>query len=375
MHLSPRRAARAGEIVHQLCTAIASGTLLRVEHLFSPDVTMVADGREYRGPASVMVAIEKLPIHGARLSPELTRVFDGFVNVSWPLGIEHNEATSDVEVRVRNGEIRSMVWTPRVPEPIVAAIPGSQYVVEGDVSEKVIELAKQHVARAIDGSRRRILFQRLKLTRLADPGAYRPFVAQVTLDVDGRMVRAEGVGDTMAIAIEKMTTSLRERLVRKARAYHSSLGPRPSSTSSPVLGPAFVELPPQDREIVRVKTVASEPMTVDEAVEDLSNLDYLFYLFRDLETGQDACVSQTTNGSDKLTLIYPAQITAPIAATVTYSDIAAPELTEAEAKEWMDTTGQRDLFFRLQGTEHGEIIYRRRDGHYGLLTPGTTPAP
>jgi ribosome-associated translation inhibitor RaiA len=55
----------------------------------------------------------------------------------------------------------------------------------------------------------------------ADPAVARPAVAQATIDVNGRIVRAEAAGATMRDAIELLADRLRTRLRRAIRPRFS----------------------------------------------------------------------------------------------------------------------------------------------------------
>ena len=45
----------------------------------------------------------------------------------------------------------------------------------------------------------------------------------------------------------------------------------------------------------------------------------------------------------------------------------APQLEVAQAKEWLDTVDEAFLFF-AGADGRGQVLYRRADGDYGLLT-------
>ena len=49
-----------------------------------------------------------------------------------------------------------------------------------------------------------MLFARVKLIMSADPAVERPAIAQVSVDLNGRLVRAEAAGGTMREAAEQL---------------------------------------------------------------------------------------------------------------------------------------------------------------------------
>jgi ribosome-associated translation inhibitor RaiA len=87
----------------------------------------------------------------------------------------------------------------------------------GAVPEGAQELAVAKVHLVLRHVTRPVLSARVILTMSAAPAVARPAAAQVTVDVNGRIVRAEAVGKTMRDAIELMADRLRARLRRTIR--------------------------------------------------------------------------------------------------------------------------------------------------------------
>ena len=67
----------------------------------------------------------------------------------------------------------------------------------------------------------------------------------------------------------------------------------------------------------------------------------------------------------------------PLDPSITVSEIPAPVLTLAEATTRLEALGRPFLFFVDAAAGRGNLLYRRYDGHYGLITPanakGLTP--
>ncbi len=87
----------------------------------------------------------------------------------------------------------------------------------GAVPERVQELAVAKVRLVLRHVTRPVLAARVTLTMSADPAVSRPAAARVTIDVNGRIIRAEAAGRTMRDAIELMADRLRARLRRTVR--------------------------------------------------------------------------------------------------------------------------------------------------------------
>src|SRR5512135_1857947 len=72
-------------------------------------------------------------------------------------------------------------------------------------------------------------------------------------------------------------------------------------TDLPADRPEYFDRPREERLLVRRKTWTAEALTPEEAEFDLAQLDYDFYLFRDLRTGWDALIERTGSGIPRLT--------------------------------------------------------------------------
>ena len=185
---------------------------------------------------------------------------------------------------------------------------------------------------------------RVTLTMAADRARNRPALAEVELDLDGRVLRAHVAGRTMQEAIDLLQQRLRDRLQhlgekdRWRRHRDDRLAVRPE----------WSDRPTDERRLVRTKAFTMGALTAEEAAFDLESLDHEFLLFRDLE-GADAVIERTDDG-------YRVTTTRPV-------------LTVADAVERLRAGGARWLFFTEADTGRGNVLYERFDGDYGLVTP------
>jgi hypothetical protein len=58
---------------------------------------------------------------------------------------------------------------------------------------------------------------------------------------------------------------------------------------------------------------------------------------------------------------------------VAVDDRPAPALTLVAARERLDVGPEPWVFFEDADTGRGHLLYRRYDGHYGLVTPTDAP--
>ena len=126
--------------------------------------------------------------------------------------------------------------------------------------------------------------------------------------------------------------------------------------------------PVEERELIRRKSFAFASMSVEQAVGALKDLDHDFFLFHDADADADAMVYRGDDGA--LGLIKPpsAKPTEDRGAIHEKSRFSAPiDLATAIAE--MNAFEHRFLFFENAETIRGNVIYRRDDGHYGVIEP------
>jgi hypothetical protein len=63
------------------------------------------------------------------------------------------------------------------------------------------------------------------------------------------------------------------------------------------------------------------------------------------------------------------QLGPAVAAAIEPADHLAPELTLPQAQQRLDVDDEPWLFFKDPASGRGQVLYRRYDGHYGLITP------
>ncbi|TNC20467.1 ribosome hibernation promotion factor [Amycolatopsis alkalitolerans] len=238
--------------------------------------------------------------------------------------------------------------------------------------------AQEKIAATLHLAHRPVLSARVRVTRHGDPAVPNPVVAQVNLDVSGRLVRVQAEGDNAHEAIDLAQARLRRRLERIAQHWEARRGGMPSGEphewrheSEPAHRHRWYPRPAPEREIVRHKSFALARCTVDEAARDMGLLDYDFYLFTEAGTGRDSVLYRAGATGYRLAQLTPPgpHELAPCGLPLTISDQPAPELTTDEAANRLGMLGLPFLFFLDAERGRGAVIYHRYDGHYGLITP------
>lgn len=185
------------------------------------------------------------------------------------------------------------------------------------------------------------------------------YEAEASINVRGDMIRAHSFAPTVTEAVDALKDKLRSQLRHRAdRRRNESIRKRTEEGtwrhgSRRSDRPGFFDRPIDERELVRHKTFATPTSTVEEAFWDMTQLDYDFFLFCNEETGADSVVSFGEEDHE----------------AIVQSGQDAPELSVDDALDWLNTSGERFIFFNDRETGRGSVVYRRYDGHYGLLTP------
>lgn len=245
----------------------------------------------------------------------------------------------------------------------------------GQVSEHARQRAREKIGALERFVKGPVLGARVVLTEESNPRIPEPARAEAEIDVQGRMIRARASASSMDAAVDQLAERLQqhlrryvERLITRQREPAETQSGEWSHRSwSPPRPPVF----PRDadeRRIIRRKSFAFGPMSVEQAADALEDLDHDFFLFHDAETDADAMLYWRDDAL--LALIEPrwaeaGEDSGPVRETSRFS---APIELEAAVAE-MDAVAHRFLFFENLATGRGNIIYRRYDGHYGLIVP------
>ena len=239
----------------------------------------------------------------------------------------------------------------------------------GEVPEAAKEYATEKIVQVARLTDKPILFAQVKLTLEPNPARQRPALAEATLDVNGNQVRAHVAAGRLEEAIDLLEGRLRRNMAKSAERVDRETV-RHAPEPRPEHRPEHLDRPVDEREVVRHKTFALQPMRWDEAAFDLDVLGHDFYLFTELDTSAECVVCHRDTGGIE---IMPGDDAAAVALHAV-EDLAvgpvAPVLRLDEAEERLDVGHEPFVFFVDAESGRGNVVYRRFDGHYGLITPG-----
>lgn len=348
--------------------------------LYASNAVLHADGEDTVGRSHLGAYLEASPLFGIERDPDI-RGEDGTVLVRWAAA-RPGDAT-EVRCRVEHRLLAEQWFGHAAPPERTVEVEGgaSRLTIAVDrrglVDVDDVDYAVERISTVLRKIEDPVLFARLKLTRAGDPARGKPAIAQVALDVDGELVRAHVAAHGMREAADLLQRRLRDKLEQRAQhreALRTRSGiPQPGEWRHgdlPTARPEYFDRPPEERQLVRHKTFAIDELTPDEAAFDMDQLDYEFHLFRDLASGEDSVLERLAYGTYRLTRLHPTTVEpGPTSIAFTVTEDSPPVLTVDEAIQRLDAGGEPFVFFASSATRRGNIMYRRYDGHYGLITP------
>lgn len=247
------------------------------------------------------------------------------------------------------------------------------------IPPRQVQAACRRIASLDRFTKQPLLGARLTLRR--DGSAQPPYVADVDVRYDGRVLAAHASGHTPAQAADAAADALRRQLRRIVGAEVALRNdPRVLEAAVRTFGPDGDDRPPirlkpvEEREIVARRAYADEPKPTLTAIADLLQDAEDFHLFVHARTGEDVVVHWLNDG--RLALLFP-----PGSALADEGDlvVARPSwfsepLAFATARQEMDLLNERSvstrfLYFVDVAERRGKVIYLRLDGDYGLVEP------
>jgi ribosome-associated translation inhibitor RaiA len=255
--------------------------------------------------------------------------------------------------------------------------PGVVYQTVGSVPTSARPAAEEMMAGLRDVAPRQVLFAKVKVKNDDERDPDQRSVVEGIMDVSGAVVRAQAAGPT---AIEALRL-VRDRLERR---LHSIAGKRqratkrPPSTPSgewrvgdmPAGRPEFYDRPPDERMVIRRKTYSPEHrVSMSEALFDLDVLDFRFFLFTDEADNKASVVYEDGDALaiQKLDGSRPEETT--LRPDIRVNETPAPIFKVANAVSRLNISDAPFIFFSDADRGQASVLYRRYDGHYGLMVP------
>jgi len=122
-------------------------------------------------------------------------------------------------------------------------------------------------------------------------------IAEITINVDGMVLRAEEVSGDMYMSVDKVI----DKLVRQIRRHRTRLEKRIRSgaleeADNEEAGNAAEPVEESANALVRVKRFKLKPMLVEDAISQMDMLGHSFFLFINADTGITCVVYRRLDG-------------------------------------------------------------------------------
>jgi hypothetical protein len=235
-----------------------------------------------------------------------------------------------------------------------------------DITAEAQAYVARRIAFCLDRLPADTVTAQVRLTLLASDALARPALAQANLAVDGQCVRAQLAARSVDVASQRLSERLELQLTQLSGAPR----PRPWPDRGDSLRPEPVPIPAGRRRIARRKTCRLHELTPEQAAHAMDLRDYDFHFFVDSESGQDSLVFRVGPTGYRLTRLKgPHPLGANGLVPITIDVYPVPVGTPEQIAARLDETDMDHRFFLDVSTGRGAVLYRRYDGHYGLLSP------
>lgn len=246
----------------------------------------------------------------------------------------------------------------------------------GAISPARRDAAVERLRSAWSGAPRPVIHATLELSIEPNPAQERPAAAKASVDISGRVVRAHIADAELETAVGLMCDRLRRNIRRLAERRETAA--RRSGRAGdgewrhgdlPTDRPEFFPRSVEERELVRHKSYSILSLTPEEAAFEMEMLGYDFHLFTDSVTDSDCVIARRADGELELVSgdVQVGQTSdgEPNGLPVRH----APSMSQSEALAMLDASTVSFVAFVDGSDDRMRLVYRRYDGHYGLVAP------
>jgi len=170
-----------------------------------------------------------------------------------------------------------------------------------DITDAIRDYVNQKIEKSVSHYQTMITEVDVNLSVARNPRITSKQIAEVTIYVNGSVVRAEESSENLYASLDLVA----DKVARKLRKYkekrhdknHSSVKTIEALADQPIVTDLLQDRAPElPSQVVRTKYFAMPPMTVQEALEQLELIDHDFYMFLNSETGEINVVYERNHG-------------------------------------------------------------------------------
>lgn len=249
----------------------------------------------------------------------------------------------------------------------------------GEVTNRHRNHAREVIWRLVDSRHLDATDIRIRLEQSPDPAHERPATARASLVVHGDPIRAAATASTVDEAIDRLDDRLRHRLDHVARHRRAlrrrGAGHEPGEWRHGDWSPASGPWRHTNPTVVHRHTWTPDGDDLDEAIWDLEAMDWEFVLFRDPH-GEDMVISRLEDHGYRMRTrsgreIERGHTEAGARIEVDARPFPVLELDQARDRLVLEELGWLPFVDASSGLSG--VLYRRRDGHDGVITVGDSP--
>jgi putative sigma-54 modulation protein len=170
-----------------------------------------------------------------------------------------------------------------------------------EITDAIHEYVTQKIEKAVNHFQNLMTEVDVSLSVARNPRITSSQTAEVTLYLNGAVVRAEESSENLYASIDMVADKIARKL-RKYKEKRQSKQQNPLKTAEalsdhPVVTDLVSDLAPKlPEQVLRTKYFAMPPMTVQEALEQLELIDHDFYMFLNAETNEINVVYERNHG-------------------------------------------------------------------------------
>ncbi|HEY9618672.1 MAG TPA: ribosome-associated translation inhibitor RaiA [Microcoleaceae cyanobacterium] len=170
-----------------------------------------------------------------------------------------------------------------------------------EITDAIREYVNQKIEKAVNHFQNLINEVDVHLSVARNPRINSKQTAEVTIYVNGAVVRAEEGSENLYASIDlvadKISRQLRKYKEKRHERNHGAVKTTNALDDQPVVSDLIQDRAPELPErVVRTKYFAMPPMSIQEALEHLELVDHDFYVFRNTETGEINVVYERNHG-------------------------------------------------------------------------------
>ncbi|MEB3229376.1 MAG: ribosome-associated translation inhibitor RaiA [Leptolyngbyaceae bacterium] len=170
-----------------------------------------------------------------------------------------------------------------------------------EITDAIREYVNQKIERAVSHFQSLTTEVDVHLSVARNPRINPKQTAEVTIYVNGAVVRAEESSENLYASIDLVANKIARQLrkYKEKRRSHEHVSVKTTAVpDAPPLEPALVkdQVPELPSEVVRTKYFAMPPMSVEEALEQLQLVDHDFYMFRNSATDEINVIYERNHG-------------------------------------------------------------------------------